>query len=42
MSGQQDIVKNNFPAVWVGILKNWERVEGKLKGVRRLLSEIKK
>ena len=38
MSGRRDVVGNNFPVVWVGILENWERVEGKLERVERLMS----
>ena len=37
VSGQQDVVGNNFPVVWVGILENWERVEGKLERMERLM-----
>jgi len=37
MSGQQDTVGNNFPVIWTGILENWERVEGKLERVERLM-----
>jgi len=37
LSGRRDTVGNNFPVVWAGILENWERVEGKLERVERLL-----
>jgi len=37
LSGRQDVVGNNFPVVWVGILENWERVEEKLERVERLM-----
>jgi hypothetical protein len=38
VSGRRDTAPNNFSAVWAGILGNWERVEGKLERVERLIS----
>ena len=40
MLGRQDVVGNNFPVIWVGILENWERVEEKLERVERLIKQV--
>lgn len=37
VSGRRDTVENDFPIIRAGILGKWERVEGKLERVGRLM-----